>query len=137
MVGGGSHRLARYVCKCSCVLCVCVCLCALVHARVCLIGCVLEQVSQVDVLLLSRALWALCEHCYWMARGLPVAMGGRIWSVSCLWKIWSAQVCEEILSTRYSVDRVRCELRDPKKGVVGSYYCHISQREIKKVIVLA
>lgn len=69
--------MARYVCKCSCVLCVCVCLCALVHARVCLIGCVLEQVSQVDVLLLSRALWALCEHCYWMARGLPVAMGGR------------------------------------------------------------
>lgn len=120
-----------------CTVCVCVCLCALVHARVCLIGCVLEQVSQVDVLLLSRALWALCEHCYWMARGLPVAMGGRIWSVSCLWKIWSAQVCEEILSTRYSVDRVRCELRDPKKGVVGSYYCHISQREIKKVIVLA
>lgn len=63
--------------------------------------------------------------------------GGGIWRVSCLWKIWSAQVCEEILSTRYSVDRVRCELRDPKKGVVGSYYCHISQREIKKVIVLA
>lgn len=53
--------------------CVCVLLCLCVY----LIGCVLEQVSQVDVPSLCRALWALCEHCYWMARGLPVAMGGR------------------------------------------------------------
>ncbi len=27
----------------------------------------------------------------------------------------------KILLSRYSVDRVRCELREPKKGVVGSY----------------
>lgn len=56
---------------------VCVCVHALVPICVYLIGCVLEQVSQVDVPSLCRALWALCEHCYWMARGLPVAMGGR------------------------------------------------------------
>lgn len=53
------------------------CVCAPVPVRVYLIGCVLEQVSQVDVLSLCRALSALCEDCYWMARGLPVAMGGR------------------------------------------------------------
>lgn len=28
----------------------------------------------------------------------------------------------EILLSRYSMDRVRCELREPKKGVVGLYY---------------
>lgn len=51
-------------------------MCACVCAPVYLIRCVLEQVSQVDAVSLCRALWALCEHCYWMARGLPVAMGG-------------------------------------------------------------
>ncbi len=32
----------------------------------------------------------------------------------------------EILSSRYSGDRVRCELREPKKGLVGSYYLQAS-----------
>ena len=45
----------------------------------------------------------------------------------------------EILLSRYTVDRVRCELWEPKKGVVGSYYHrprYVSQREIKKLVGL-
>lgn len=45
---------------------VCVC--------VCLIGCVQEQVRQVHL----QALQAPSELSYWTARGLPVAMGGRL-----------------------------------------------------------
>lgn len=32
----------------------------------------------------------------------------------------------EILLSRNSVDRVRCELREPKEGVAGSYYHKVS-----------
>lgn len=113
-----------------------VCMCAVVRSCACvyLIGCVLEQVSQVDVPSLCRALWALCEHCYWMARGLPVAMGGRsragrgnlegelfVENLVCSGVL-------EILLSRYSVDRVRCKLREPKKGGVGSYCRQASLR---------
>lgn len=45
----------------------------------------------------------------------------------------------EILLSRYTVDWVRCELWEPKKGVVGSYYHrprYVSQREIKKLVGL-
>lgn len=41
---------------------------------VCLIGCVQEQVRQVHL----QALRAPSELSYWTARGLPVAMGGRL-----------------------------------------------------------
>lgn len=97
--GWGEPQIdAEYVPIC----CVGVCVCALAPVMcVCLIGCVLEQVRQADVLLLRRALWALCERCYWMARGGCQLLWegdeehwGRGEWVSCLWKIWSAQVCE-------------------------------------------
>lgn len=91
-------------------------------------GSVLKQVSQVDAALVCRALWALYEHSYWMARGLPVAMGGRrrtgrgdlegelfVENLVCSGVL-------QILLSRYSVDGVRCELREIKKGGVGSYY---------------
>lgn len=57
--------------------------CAYVYVRArwgCLTGCVLEQVRLVDVALLCRASW---ERCYWMAGGLPVAMGRRQQAEGC------------------------------------------------------
>lgn len=124
IVGGGATDW-HAVCVCVVYL-YCICVCTLVSVY--LIGCVLKQVSRVDVASLCRALWAPSELSYWMARGLPVAMGGR-------WRAGRGNlegelfvenlVCSgvlEILLSRYSVDRVRCELRESKKGGVGSYY---------------
>lgn len=95
MVGGGSHTDWHvHVCMCF----VCVCVCVLVPVRVCFPGCVLEQVSLVDVPLLGWTLWALGARCYWTAGGAASCYGREIKSregrMSCLWKIWSAQVCE-------------------------------------------
>lgn len=38
----------------------------------------------------------------------------------------------EILLSRYSVDRMRCELRELKKGGVGSYYRQTSLHSLKR-----
>lgn len=97
IVGGGSHRLACGMCVYLYVCLYCLCVCTLISVD--LIGCVLEQVSQVDAASLCRALWAPSEllldghgGCQLLWEG-DEGQGGGIWRVSCLWKIWSAQVC--------------------------------------------
>lgn len=59
MVGGGSHRLACGMCVYLYVCLYCLCVCTLISVY--LIGCVLEQVSQVDAASLCSALWAPSE----------------------------------------------------------------------------